>query len=423
MAVTEEVKVRKHNLRLYPKYLMLGYDLLFFYGIRVMFLLDVKGITESQILLAATVYALSMIVMQVPATLLASKIGYKNTAIAGNIFNIIWAILMITFDGFAGLALSQFVSAIAFALKYVSEPNLLSTSIPQAPTYQRNEIFSRLDKKGFSRYCIFSAISTIISGFLYDINPYIPIFLCLICVIAATAISFNFYDIQEEESKESFKDYIKDLKKGYKFITKSKRLRALLVMTGAVWGIIVLLDSYQLTLLQDIGATSVQVGFIFAMFELTRGLFSNTALDFNKKFKNRSLTNILLIFAIGFILAGIIAMTQLPFYTKLVIIVVILLIMGAANAIDQILAKKYVNNFASTKILPAIYSSKSICDNIFRTIITLLGSAIVGIYNIDIAMIVMGIFILILTLVLTVYSKDKLGLKPEEYTQKDIYKR
>ena len=423
MAVTEEVKVRKHNLRLYPKYLMLGYDLLFFYGIRVMFLLDVKGITESQILLAATVYALSMIVMQVPATLLASKIGYKNTAIAGNIFNIIWAILMITFDGFAGLALSQFISGVAFALKFVSEPNLLSTSIPQAPTYQRNEIFSRLDKKGFSRYCIFSAISTIISGFLYDINPYIPIFLCLICVIAATAISFNFYDIQDEESKESFKDYIKDLKKGYKFITKSKRLRALLVMTGAVWGIIVLLDSYQLTLLQDIGATSVQVGFIFAMFELTRGLFSNTALDFNKKFKNRSLTNILLAFAIGFILAGIIAMSQLPFYTKLVIIVVILLIMGAANAIDQILAKKYVNNFASTKILPAIYSSKSICDNIFRTIITLLGSAIVGIYNIDIAMIVMGIFILILTLVLTVYSKDKLGLKPEEYTQKDIYKR
>ena len=400
-----------------------SYYLLFFYGIRVMFLLDVKGITESQILLAATVYALSMIVMQVPATLLASKIGYKNTAIAGNIFNIIWAILMITFDGFAGLALSQFISGVAFALKFVSEPNLLSTSIPQAPTYQRNEIFSRLDKKGFSRYCIFSAISTIISGFLYDINPYIPIFLCLICVIAATAISFNFYDIQEEESKESFKDYIKDLKKGYKFITKSKRLRALLVMTGAVWGIIVLLDSYQLTLLQDIGATSVQVGFIFAMFELTRGLFSNTALDFNKKFKNRSLTNILLTFAIGFILAGIIAMSQLPFYTKLVIIVVILLIMGAANAIDQILAKKYVNNFASTKILPAIYSSKSICDNIFRTIITLLGSAIVGIYNIDIAMIVMGIFILILTLVLTVYSKDKLGLKPEEYTQKDIYKR
>ena len=159
------------------------------------------------------------------------------------------------------------------------------------------------------------------------------------------------------------------------------------------------------------------------MFELTRGLFSNTAIDFNKKFKNKSLTNILLTFAIGFILAGIIAFSHIPFYTKLITIVVILLVMGGANAIDQILAKKYVNNFTSSKILPAIYSAKSICDNICRTIITLLGALVVGIYNIDIATVTMGIFILILTLALTIYSKDKLGLKPEEYTQKDIYKR
>ena len=423
MAVAEETKIRKHNLKLYPRYLMLGFDLLFYYGIRVMFLTEVKGITSPQILLSSTIYAFSMIIMQVPATLLTSKLGYKNTAITGNILNIIWALILITFKSFAGLALSQVISGTAFALKYVSESNLLSSSIPQAPTYQRNEIFSRLDKKGFSRYCIFSAISTIISGFLYNINPYIPIFLSLICIIASTAISFNFNDIREEESKQSFKDYMKDLKKGYKFITKSKRLRALLVMTGAIWGIIGLLDSYQLTLLQDIGATSVQIGIIFAMFELTRGLFSNTAIDFNKKFKNKSLTNILLTFAIGFILAGIIAFSHIPFYTKLITIVVILLVMGGANAIDQILAKKYVNNFTSSKILPAIYSAKSICDNLLRTVITLLGALVVGIYNIDIATVAMGIFILILTLGLTVYSKDKLGLKPEEYTQKDIYKR
>ncbi len=107
MAVTEDIKARKHNLKLYPKYLMLGYDLLFYYGIRVMFLINVKGITDSQILLAATVYAISMIVMQVPATLLTSKIGYKNTAIAGNILNIIFGILLITFNGFGGISISS----------------------------------------------------------------------------------------------------------------------------------------------------------------------------------------------------------------------------------------------------------------------------------------------------------------------------
>lgn len=424
MALTEDVRIRKHNMKLYPSYLMLGFDLLFFYGVRVMFLLDIKGISDSQILLAATIYAIAMIVMQIPATLIASKIGYKNSAILGNIINIIWAIIMIKFETFTGLIIAQILSGGAFALKYVSESNLLSTSIPQAKPYQRNEIFTRIDKKGFFRYCIISALSTVISGFLYNVNPYIPIILCLICIIAATIISFNFIDIKTNDNSESsFKDYIKELKKGYKFITKSKRLRALFLMTGTIWGIIVLLDTYQLTLLQDIGASSIQIGIIFALLELTKGLFSNSAQKFNKKFKNRSLTNILMTFATGFILSGIIAAFNIPFNLKFLMIVIILLILGAANSIDQILAKKYTNNFTNTKILPSIYSAKSICDNISRTVITLLGSVVLGIFNINMSMVIMGIIILIISLFLTIYSKDKLGLRPDEYTQKDIYKR
>ena len=424
MTVIEDAKIRKHNMKLYPRYLMLGFDLLFFYGVRVMFLSEVKGISDSQILLSGAVYAISMIIMQIPATLVTSKIGYKNTAILGNIINIIWAIQIMAFNSFLGLFIAQILSGMAFALKYVSESNLLSTSIPQMAIYQRNEIFTRLDKKGFYRYCIISAISTILSGFLYNINPYIPITLCLICIIASTIISFNFADIKtEDNSANSFKDYVKELKKGYKFITKSKRLRTLFLMAGTIWGIIVLLDTYQLTLLQDIGATSVQIGFVFAAFELTKGLFSNSAQDFNKKFKNRSLTNILMIFATGFIFAGIIASTQIQFMYKFILIIIILLILGAANAIDQILAKKYINNFTTTKILAPIYSAKAIADNLSRTIMTLTGSAILGIWSINYSMIIMGVIILFISLVLTIYSKDKLGLNPNEYTQKDIYKR
>lgn len=424
MTVTDDVKIRKHNMKLYPRYLMLGFDLLFFYGVRVMFLSEVKGMDDSQILLSSTIYALSMMLMQIPATLVATKIGYKNSAILGNIINIVWGILMIALKSFTGLVIAQALSGIAYALKYVSESNLLSTSIPKATPYQRNEIFTRIDKKGFSRYYIISAVATVISGFLYDVNPYIPVVLCLVCIIASTIMSFNFIEIKEEEkySKE-FKEYIKELKKGYKFITKSKRLRALLLMTGVAWGIIGLLDTYQLTLLQNIGASSVQIGLVFAGFELTKGLFSNSAKNYNKRYKNRSLTNILLTFATGFILAGVIAALNIPFNIKFTLLIIILIIMGANNAIDQILAKKYINNFTNTKILPAIYSSKSIADNLCRTIITLVGSGVLGVFNINESMAIMGVGILIVSLLLVIYSKDKLGLKPEEYTQKDIYKR
>ena len=145
MEIANDVKIRKHNMKLYPRYLTLGFDLLFFYGVRVMYLSEVKGMTSSQILLSATIYAISMCIMQIPVTIITSKIGYKNSAILGNILNIVWAIMIMKFNTFMGLAIAQFISGFGFALKYVSESNLLSSSIPQAPTYQRNEIFTRID--------------------------------------------------------------------------------------------------------------------------------------------------------------------------------------------------------------------------------------------------------------------------------------
>ncbi len=116
-------------------------------------------------------------------------------------------------------------------------------------------------------------------------------------------------------------------------------------------------------------------------------------------------------------------MLNINFYIKLIIIVAFILIMGAANAIYQILAKRYMNSFTTDKILPAIYSARGICDNLFRTIITLGGATVLSFANIDIAMISFGVIILVLTFTLMVYSEKRLGLSPEEYTQKDIYKR
>ena len=68
-------------------------------------------------------------------------------------------------------------------------------------------------------------------------------------------------------------------------------------MISTIWGIILLLDTYQLTLLQGIGANSIIIGLTFAFLELTKGLFSTSATKFNNRFKNKSLTNILLTFA------------------------------------------------------------------------------------------------------------------------------
>lgn len=58
-------KIRKSNMRLYPIYQMIGLDFIFYYGIEVLFLSQVKGISNSNIVLSGSIYAVFRIILQI----------------------------------------------------------------------------------------------------------------------------------------------------------------------------------------------------------------------------------------------------------------------------------------------------------------------------------------------------------------------
>ena len=410
---------RKNNMKLYPIYEMFAYDLLFFYGIRVMFFSDVKHFTDSQIVLSAALFALFTVLLQFPVTLVVNRLGKKKGAIIGNLINVIWAISMFFITNFTDLILLQIPAAMAFAFKSVSAGNLLSDSIPES-TNQR-DIYVNIDKKGFSRYSFLSAVSTIIAGWLYGFNPYIPIILCLIFTIISTIISFSFTEIKEPKIDIAVKENVNNLKQGIHFIANSRRLRALQLLTGAIWGVTILLELYELELLQYIGASSFIVCLTFALMELTKGISSREAPWVNKMLKNKTLTSILIVFILGFILIGLMAMISFKLPTKIILITVILVLLNTVGGIARILSKKYFNNFTDNEILPSIYTAKSISDNVFRVIFTLLGSSILLFTNINKAFIVYGICLVPITLLANLYAKKRLGLNPDKYPDKDIY--
>lgn len=420
----KETLARKNNMKLYPYYIMFAYDLLFYYAIRLMFFADVVNIPEYQIVMLSALYCLFRIIVQFPLTIVVTYIGKRNGTILGNIINIFSMIFVIFSQNFGMALFAQFLSAAAFSLKDVSEANLLTESIPESKG--RADIFTRIDTKGFKWHCIFSALTSAASGFLYSVNMYLPMVLCLFMVVISTIISFNFEDIvhekEKKEKKMTAKEYYRELKKGIKLSVNSKRLRTLLIFSGIVSGALTIFDLYKLTLMQDIGMNAGVIGAAYALFILLKGLYSSRAIKINKMFRNRTLSNILLIFAVSFIFMGIVALLNFEFVTKSVIIVLILLILSAISGMFLIVIKKYFNNFANDKILAPIYMIKSIVFNIFASVITFAGSGTLKILNIKYAIIVLGFIFLFVALVLTNYSKDKLGLDPSEYNKKDIYK-
>lgn len=415
----EIAQKRKNNMKNYPIYTMFGLDLLFFYGIKVLFLSQVKNIDLSYIVLTESLYAFFYILLQVPINAIMEKIGSKSSIVLGNVFNLLYIILIMSAGSFYQLIIAELVSALAFGFKNISETTILDISIPK--TERRSEIFSKIDSKGYSRYCYLNATTTLLSGVLYDINPYIPITLCLVFIVLSIVFSLLYDEIGvETKNNNTIRQNIVNIKTGFKFIFKSNRLRSLLLMIGFIWAIISLLGTYEVSLLENLNISATYIGIILFFTQIIRGMVSKKSKKFNEKFGNKSLTIITLSTTICMIIAGIIALGKLPFVLQIGIIVCTYLVRTSVRGIYMVIRKNYMSNFSNSKILTKIYSANSIIENIFRMIIVFIGSMVLNYMNIKYAMIFVGMLFSAIGILISSYSKTRLGLKPEKYKKEDI---
>lgn len=419
-------KIRKNNIKLYPIYKMIGLDWIFYYGVKVLFLTQIKNISPADIILSNSFYSLFYIIFGVLNNIIVDKIGKKQSTVLGQFLNLISMSIVLICPNFGWLLVSDIIRAMGFSLKGISESSLLNISIPKSK--KKGQIFSKIDSRGYSKFCFVGAMSTLISGFFYSINPYIPIVLCLSANLFAVIIAMNFIDIEhlskdkkaDENTKENIKKLIFDLKDGFRFIFNSKRLKTLMIMLGIMWGIISTFATYQETLLKEMNIPSYYIGFFLAGFQMLVGAFSTKSNEFNKKFKNRSLTYIGLILTLGSILLGVMTILNIPFEIQLMCITFVFIARAYAKGMFQVLKKRYMNNFADNKILPKIYSVNGVVSNLCAMIIGVIASTILKMTTLPNSLLILGIIMTIVVLILAIYSKTRLGLKPEEYSKQDI---
>lgn len=410
-------KRRKLNMKLYPVYRTLATDVLFFNAIKVLFLTQVKGFSNANVVFMESIYAFFKMTLQIPMTVIVSKLGTRKSVILGNIFWILEVVLIMISKNYFMIILSQLASAIGWSCKSIAEAPMLNKSIPEG--HLKGKIFSKIDSKGYSRYCYISAITTVIAGFLYEINPYIPVIFTIVFMVFALIISFNFIDIKEEKVK-TVKESINEVKDGFIFILKSPRLKSLLLMLGFMWGMICLFGTYQTTLLKDINVSAKYIGIILAILDIVQGMSATKANKFNEKHKNKTLIYISLRMAIGIAIAGGIVLIGLYRIPILAIIVFTYILRYYDKGVFQILKKRYMGNFMTPEILTKIYAGNSIIASIFRMLAGAIGSYLLTIMTIQYAMVVVGISFSVITLLFAIYMKTRIGLKPEEYTKKDV---
>lgn len=419
MLKNAEIQMRKRNMKLFPTYKKIANDYLFYYTIDFLFLTQIKNISPADVVLSTSIKSLFGIFLQIPSNIIVEFLGRKNSIILGNILNCLYMTMFMMCGNLFDLILAKFVSSLAWSIKHIAEPSLLNTSIP--PSKYKSKIFAKINAKGTMGYYIMGALSRMIAGFLFGINGYLPI-ICSLCVLIISSIISMFYiePIKKQKNKElHIGKQIKDIGDGFRFIIKSERLKALILASALIGGLLNILLDYQTSLWQEVKVPAYLIGFTAAIISLSSAYASKKQQDFHNKFRNKTIMIIGLMASIGTLIAGISGLKAEQFSFLLVIIALSFIVSRFAHGMYNTIMDRYFRNFTNKDIDTKIFAVKNLFTNMFSTVAGLMASFLLDKMSTAYCMIIVGTVFTIIYILMGKYMKTRVGLKPEEYSEQE----
>lgn len=277
--MNKQVKEKKllNNLKAYVLYRGLSYDFLFLLAMEVLFLTHIKGFSLSGVMFLTAFGASASFLLQVPMAMIYSKVGSGRLIKIGPLFLLAAVLIYIFASSYGTFFIASLLRAIGAACVVMASNPMLYNSLR---TLKREEEFSKIEGKGVSLFFLLNALAMVVSGFLFDINGYIPIILCAITLVILWIVSLRFSEIEEQKDLKSysFKDNVND----YKRIINSKFLISVILFAGIIWGLFGIFLQFEKAYLDSIGVSATFIGMIMAGVSLTSFL----AARYNYKIQN-----------------------------------------------------------------------------------------------------------------------------------------
>lgn len=414
------------NRKLFIFYKTLANDLLFYYTISYLFLSNVKGLSTSQIVFAEAFYPIFKLFFQFPCTILIQKIGKKNSLLIANFSIAIYLFSVLIVNTTLGLIIANIFCAIGFVIKGIAESNFLYDSLDEN---DNADYFSKIEGKASSRFFFLDAITSFATGFLYLINPYIPIFLSCICTLLSIIIVFNFHEIQSTNNFEKttnttvlkqINKQISDTYTGFKYIAKSSRLRALMLFNGLFVSLLILMVTLHKSILDDVGVSSEYFGIIFALMGIIISYSSSRSINIHQKYHNKTLSVLGILLTLSIIIIGTCTIIHLPSFWMYFISLLMISVAYIVKGPYYVLIKQYLNSFCDSNTRIKIYSANLLCEYLSTAILSMISSFLLNYFSNSFTTLIIGIASFVLMIFLIKYMSTRVGLKPEQYSDKDI---
>ena len=414
------LKKKKNNINIYKFYRIFSWDLLFYFATIYLFLTTQKGMSPSIVLQFDAFYLFFKFLVQIPCTLLIQKFGKRNSLVFANLVGVIHVILIIFASDYTMLIISQLLCAITFSIRGTCETDMLYDSLEH--NEERGHKFAKIDGRANAIFYFVEGISAVLSGFLYVFNPYIPMILCTATLFIAFVLSLKFEEIHTEKKKMHIREEIKTLRYGGKAIIHSRRLMCLVLFNALTVGIMKIIQNIRNTELVEVGLPEQYFGVVFALFSIITAISARNQGKIHKRFRNKTLTFLSLPTATALLLSGFVLLFNIPQRLSIFLITALLLVNNASKGAYFILIKRYLNNFTNSEKRVRIATINNIFENAIASLLLFGASFVLGEINIAYTAIFIGGFFVLAFVLLLDYMKTKVGLAPEEYSNREILK-
>ena len=292
-------KIKLSN-KIYPYLVGLSDDLLFWAAINTIFLTTVKMFSASQVSLLTAISGLVTILSQNIVLKIIKKIGNLKSVKLGLLMLFMGAVIITFGSSFISILIGEIFYNIAFLFK-----GMESVILRRNLKYQNNEnAFIQIQGRSSLVYAISTMICSFIAGYIFNINNYLPMLICVIICFFNIILSRFLYeckDIEENKIKTSTQ---------FKW---TNILFIIVLVYGLLYGTLETIQDngkifiqYFMQNYESIDKTAIYLSIIIAFSRISRVISDLVFSRIYNKIKNKFiiLLNIILILAIFFIICG-----------------------------------------------------------------------------------------------------------------------
>lgn len=285
---TSKTSLYQHNVK-YIQRLEFSSSLMFLIPVWVSF--ELRILTLAQLAMIEATIAFAQLALELPTGALADLLGRKKTIALGYFFDSLGYFLFAFATDFWSFLAFSLLFGVGEALISGAKEALIFDTLKQS---HKEKVYPQLMNQLQVRFYWGMAISTLIGGFLYQWNIYVPTFLTSLAFFTCAIFAICLREPALDSEKFTFKNYLKQTKEGFHELFSSQRAKKIsffYILLGALsWPMVI---SFKNITMNAVGLTELQIGYILPIINLLNVYTFRLALQ-KKWFDNLGRTFIIL---------------------------------------------------------------------------------------------------------------------------------